>query len=1464
MKLKLTYSRPDGSTTDLAVTVDADCTVGALADRLASSDPQSVSPSGQTLVRGTSSGPVTLARGQAVLESGMRSGEAIALGAAPAAAVDPAAVAATLTVHSGPDAGRTFDLRPGVNLVGRGRHCAVQLSDPMVSTLHARVVVGDTVEIIDENSSNGILMAGQQVSRVSLASTDTVLLGDDVVSVARRGGAVRTGVSPAGASTVEFNRSPRVDPTYEGVELIAPEPPKPPQPQRFPVVALIMPLIMGPALVLATNNKGVLIFLLLSPMLMLGSWFDNRRAGQKAYEEGIRVFRANLADMLARGRAAQDEERRRRSIEHPGAADAVGAIGVRDQLLWTRRPEHDRFMELRFGIGTQTSRITIDRTASREVEPALVHELDGVVDEFATVERVPVVASFDRSGSVGVAGTGDTAAAVARGVVLQLVGLHSPAEVVLCGLASAQSAPRWEWAKWLPHTSSDHSPLTGEHLASTPPGCAALVAQLSDLIAARSEGESSVADAPPALPRVVVLVEDDAPVERNRVVQLAELGPAVGVHLVWVAAHTGQIPAACRSYVEIDAASGAAATGRVVEGELVSPVLVEPVSASDADALARSLSAVIDAGALVEDQSDLPMSVSFVAEAGHALAESADAVLDRWTESQSVFPSAQYPPGTARPSQRRPGGLRALVGRATGDNLYLDLRAQGPHALVGGTTGSGKSEFLQTWILGMASAYGPQRVSFLFVDYKGGAAFADCVNLPHCVGLVTDLSPLLVRRALTSLRAELRYREHLLNRHRAKDLLQLEASGNPETPPSLVIVVDEFAALVQEVPEFVDGVVDVAQRGRSLGLHLILATQRPAGVIKDNLRANTNLRVALRMADEDDSSDVVGSKVAASFDPGIPGRAIAKTGPGRLRPFQAGYVGGWTTSEAPPPLIRVETLSFGAAQPWEAPEPEAPLEAAVGPNDIERLTQRIIDAAATAQLPAPRKPWLPELAPVYDLAKLQLSRRDAELGFGVLDDPDAQDQRVVSFRPDTEGNIAVFGTGGAGKSTFLRTLAVSAGLTARGGPCVVYGLDFGSRGLSMLEALPHVGSIISADDTERTARLLHQLRDTVDERAARYAGVNASTIDEYRATAGNAQEPRVLLLIDGFAAFRATYEVGPMAVLYDLLNGIASDGRQVGVHLAITADRPAALPASLASSIQRKLALRLANEMDESTLGVPKEGFPVDTPPGRGFLDGTEVQVAVLAGSMDASVQAAATHRLAESMRRSGVAEAPSVERLADHVRLSDLPPQVDGRPTIGLADEGLTPFALDPTGMFLVAGPAGSGRSTAVSTIVTSLSAARPDMKYAYFGQRRSPLAGRRWDRRAVGMQECVDQAQSMIDAAAADWADAASWTVVIDGLGEFINSDADYPLQDLLRVCRTHGVFVIADGETTDVGGSWPLSQAVKASRHGLVLQPDQSDGDSLFRTSFPRMSRADFPPGRGMYVKAGRAHRIQVATT
>ena len=413
---------------------------------------------------------------------------------------------------------------------------------------------------------------------------------------------------------------------------------------------------------------------------------------------------------------------------------------------------------------------------------------------------------------------------------------------------------------------------------------------------------------------VIVVVTDDAPVDRPRLVQVLERGADVGVHAVFCSPTVESLPATCRSFIDVTAGLDDTTVGLVRNGDLHEHVRVEGVSNDYMHTFAKRMAPVVDASTVIQDASDIPNSVMFLSLVGRETAHDPEAVIERWRQNNTIIDRSHR----ERPRLKQSGNLRAIIGQGASDAMTLDLRSQGPHALVGGTTGAGKSEFLQAWVLGLASAHSPDRVTFLFVDYKGGSAFADCVDLPHCVGLVTDLSPHLVRRALTSLRAELHHREHLFNRKKAKDLLELERRQDPECPPALVLVIDEFAALAGEVPEFVDGVVDIAQRGRSLGIHLILATQRPAGVIKDNLRANTNLRVALRMADESDSKDVVDDPVAASFPASLPGRGIAKTGPGRLTPFQSAYVGGWTsTEEVVTADVKAAELRFGSTVEWE-------------------------------------------------------------------------------------------------------------------------------------------------------------------------------------------------------------------------------------------------------------------------------------------------------------------------------------------------------------------------------------------------------------------------------------------------------------------------------------------------------------------------------------------------------------------
>ena len=1453
MILRLRYRR-GGLPVDLEVSLAPDTTAGELVEQLVALDPKPrrFDRAPDCIAVGSGSDQVVVDAGMMILGSPIVSGAKVEVvsGSVPGVGAGKPPKVAELTVIGGPETGRAFPLHRGTYFIGRDITSDIQIRDDTVSKLHAKVIVADGVEIVDNNSSNGVVMGGVSVARATVQSTDAIEIGDSTVVIAMSGDASQGTADVAGAH--DFIRSPRISPVFPDVELTAPDIPGVPDAQKLSIVMLVTPLLMGAALFAVTKSPASLLFVLMTPIMGIGQWLESRLGRRRNMRLTTAQFHADLADFDVELRTKQDEERLSRLRETPGGADAGSAIAARSDLLWCRRREDEPFLHLRLGLGAARSRVCVAEPAGNRNE-ALQRTLRSFIESVEYLPGVPIVADLGAC-SLGVAGAGEPSLAAARSLLLQVAALHAPEDVTIAACMSSQSAEEWDWLKWLPHAAGPAGPIKGSTIAAGPGATAKLVEAVEELVATRAE---SLQSAPEVFrgAALVLLVEDDAPIDRARLVGLAEAGPRCGVHLIWHAASRRALPAACQVFVEIDS-TGQAKAGFVGEAVQVEPLVVEQARLADVSRHARRLAPVVDSGSLLHDDSDLPAAVSFLSLSDPELARNAAAVADRWRESDSL---AKYRSAGAR---RKAGTLRALLGQASGGPLTLDLRSDGPHALVGGTTGSGKSELLQTWALALAAAHSPERVTFLFVDYKGGSAFGECVELPHSVGLVTDLNPHLVHRALESLNAEVRHREHLLQRARAKDLLDMEKSGHPETPPSLVIVVDEFAALIHEVPEFVEGVVNVAQRGRSLGLHLILATQRPAGVIKDNLRANTNLRVALRMADEEDSTDVLGTALAAGFDSAAPGRAVVRRGPGRLTTFQSAYVGGVTDESGPKRQITITELSLIDPVPWVAAE-ATESGAEDQPSDLKRLLETITAAARLEEVPEPRKPWLPELPALLDLVALRTDRNDEALVFALRDEPESQVQLECAFKPDLDGNFAIYGAGGSGKSAVLRSLAIAAGMTACGGPVHVYGLDFGARGLQMLEPLPHVGSIIAGEDTERVGRLLRMLRDLIHSRSERYAAFNASSIVEYRRDANAPDEPRIVLLLDGLAGFRQAHDMGSLDGYFELLTSIAADGRQVGVHIVVTADRPATVPSSLNSLISKRLALRLADENDLATLNVPKDLFSITSPPGRGYLDQHEVQVAVLGGRPAGPVQAQAIERFARSMRRNTTwPTAPEVRRLPDDLRFADVPAAVGTEPVLGMSDEDLAPATFLPVGTFAIVGPPSSGRTTALETIVRAVCLTRPGTRTAVFTPARRPGLAWEWDLAAAGPDVAAQKAAELQQQLLAAGPDGPRWLIVVEAPADFLHGPADEALCTLIAAARSVDQFVIGEGDTQSMSGSWQLQQALRFSRRGIALQPDQEDGDMIFKTMFPRMRRSDFPKGRGMLVRDGRARRVQVA--
>lgn len=1482
MRLKLKLDRLGGSKVDIVITADASTSIGQVASAIVAADPTQGNRSptkGASTLRATLPGAgtsVTLPPDGALGESWVASGASVSVVSgegrfSPAdAGSEPAS--AYLKVMSEGGGGAKITLKAGSSLIGRDPSCDVVINDLLVSKVHARIVVNDSVEIVDLNSANGIIVESATVTRARIRTKQIVQLGDTLIEIGvlKRGHVTNLG-------PIQFTRSPRVEPRFESVKLTPPEMPAEREPQPFPVIAMVAPLIAGAGFFLLTQSTQSLLFMALSPVLMVANWISGVFRQRAIDRKALAKFNSQLSDLEGQLADRSELERSVRLAEVPSVTEVYEDCLRLGPLMWTRRPEHWTFLVLRLGTGSMPSRTQIEPSAKRGV-PSLDTQIERLRDRFEYVTRVPIIESPMDAGAIGLVGESAEVADVARALLVQLSGLHSPADLTLCALVGASWAQEFEWLKWLPHTGSPLSPLEGVHLADSPATGAAVIAQLEELIAGRatkpqqrgarqraeSVGLRSTAPVDKkdekafAIPAVVVVITDDCGVDPARLNQLSERAADAGVFPIWIASDVQNLPAVCRTYVEISGGRESARVGLVRLGERVADTVLEGLSRDAAEAFARHLAPVVDAGARVDDASDIPRSVNLLSILGPELASSSSAVVDRWTQNDSIHDRAAVEP---RP-RTNAGKLRALVGQSGIDAMHLDLRTQGPHALVGGTTGSGKSEFLQAWVLSMASEYSPDRVTFLFVDYKGGSAFADCVNLPHCVGLVTDLGPHLVRRALTSLRAELHHREHLFNRKKAKDLLELERRGDIESPPALVLVIDEFAALAKEFPDFVDGVVDIAQRGRSLGIHLIMATQRPAGVIRDNLRANTNMRIALRMADESDSQDVINDSQAAFFDPAVPGRAVVKTGPGRLSGFQSAYAGGWTLGEPAPSSVAVASLRFGVEEPWvdkTSVVKDAPKDP--GPTDQQRLVRSVTAAAREAAIPAPRRPWLDELAPVYDLLKLR-QRSDTEIVLGVADVPELQDQQTKYFRPDLDGSLAVYGTSGSGKSTLLRTLAAAAGITPRSGPVEVFGLDFGSGGLRMLEDLPHVGSIIAGDDTERISRLLLMIREKLDHRSVLYAAVNASSITEFRELAQAPLEPRILLLIDNFGVFREQYDVvGARSQLWTAFQRIVAEGRPLGIHAALSADRPAAIPSALVSNIQCRVVLRMADKQAYGSFPVPADILSPASPVGRAIVDGLETQVAVLGASTNMSEQAAVSKQLAALMLQAKREKTGAIGALPVDVKLGSLPVVVEDQPVLGISDEQLAPIGFDPVGVMLLAGPPGSGRTTALATLTQSMRRAHPETELFYMGNKRSSIGKlEMWNTVTVTAEEVAELAEQLTERLS-NSRRSGRIMVVVEGISEFVSTAAESPLTSLVKAIKRSDDFLLAESETSSWASSWSPLSDVKSARRGLILRPESHDGDSLLRTAFPRVTPTEFPPGRGLYVEGGKVRRVHL---
>ena len=755
-------------------------------------------------------------------------------------------------------------------------------------------------------------------------------------------------------------------------------------------------------------------------------------------------------------------------------------------------------------------------------------------------------------------------------------------------------------------------------------------------------------------PRCVVLLDG---AQRLRALPgvsgLLRDGPDAGVHFLCLDTEGTRLPVECGAVVQVSPGPRSRITLAVNGAGTVDDVVPDAVSDRWAHRFARALARLRDA---TPDEAE---------------AEVPDAarLLDL------LAPAGLTPHDVARRWRDRPRSTSALLGVAAAGPCAVDLRRDGPHALVGGTTGAGKSELLQTMIASLAMGNRPDEMAFVLVDYKGGSAFKDCARLPHTVGLVTDLDGHLTARALTSLEAELTRREHLLGRVGAKDIEDYQAGAGPDDPrlPRLVLVIDEFKMLAEELPGFLDGLVRLAAVGRSLGIHLVLATQRPGGIVSADIKANVNLRIALRVRDTVDSEDVIDSPAAQAIPERTPGRAYLRSGAQPLVAFQTARVGGRGAPRGGDP-ITVRELAWETL--GDPPPPEPARSSPTGPTDLAAVVAATTEAARHLDIAPVASPWLP---PLPDLVVADTLEAPAwQVPYALADLPHQQVQRPVTWDLEHGGHLAVAGAGRTGRTSFLRTLAGT--LAARFSPADVhlYGFDGSAGALQALTRLPHTGAVVHRDDTARCDRLVSRLLQEVRLRQLLLMQQGFGSVEEQRRAASAPRRaaageppagpplPYLVLLLDSWQELATCWEsVDHGRPVEDLLR-VLREGRAVGVRAVLTGDRSVLL-SRVGSVVADRLVLRMADATDLLMAGISGDAVPSHQPAGRAVRvgDSVEMQLALLGGGTDGPGQNAALEAIgltAASKRDGADGHAPGreprpfrVEALPTDVSLSQL-----------------------------------------------------------------------------------------------------------------------------------------------------------------------------------------------------------------
>lgn len=1124
--------------------------------------------------------------------------------------------------------------------VGRESNNDIVIDNKFISASHAELNFSDGKwEIKDLNSTNGTFVNQKRIENTSLNVGDVVFLmsfkiiiGKSFIAINNPDGMVTVRTSsllPFVPQTEEtpdmedyelpeaefFYRSPRFKRDIEEAKFKVDSPPQSGVGEEMPLM-----LVLGPSMTMGLASMTSCIFSInnaltngnirsavpsvaMSFSMLLGTilWpiltkryekkrkIEKENKRQRLYREYLRklarefdVECANQAEILCENNIGIDE--------------CVNRIERVERNLWERGISQNDFLSLRLGTGEAklSAEISYSERKFSVERDNLQEELYALCEAPKIMKDVPVTVSFFKDYISGVIGERKLTKEFANGLIFQLSSLYGYDEVKLVFIYDEAEKEDFDYVKWLPHVWDDEHKF--RFIATNNSEVKEISSYFEKIIENRTEiSENDMKDVTPYY--VVFALNKKLAVKAEMLKKLYAHKGNLHMSVITFFDELKNVPKECTTVIELG--QGAQYTGKIFDKDDISGRRITFTPDIFVNGNKRKLSTRLANVPLdtASEAFNLPNTVTFLEMYGVGKVEHLNALM-RWKENDPTK------------------SLEAAVGIDTmGDHFKLDLHEKfhGPHGLVAGMTGSGKSEFIITYILSLAVNYHPYEVAFILIDYKGGGMAKAFENLPHTAGIITNLDGAAVKRSLTSIESELKRRQAIFaNVSKAVGVSNIDIykyqklyrEGKVSEPlQHLFIISDEFAELKTQQPEFMAQLVSAARIGRSLGVHLILATQKPSGVVDDQIWSNSKFRVCLKVQERADSMDMLKRPDAAELSQ--TGRFYLQVGYNEL--FELGQSAWAGAMYYPSDKVVVEKddsvdvidTNGRIVSRARLDKKKASFSSRV--KQLDEITKYLRNTADEENIKI-RPLWLePIPANIYlDEIKAKYNAEESERYvlnpiIGVLDDPAGQSQNILRLPISSEGNTIIYGTAGSGKTTFLTTMIYSLMNEHTPEEVNIYVLDFAAETLTAFAKSPHVGDVILSYEEEKITNLFKMLMKEVARRKKLFANYGG----DYKSYTESAEMkvPSIVVAINNFAAFTEIYEEQEDAVSY-----LSREGIKYGIYFVLTAIGTNAVRYRLSQNFNQQLTLQLNDEMDYATIVGKTDGLYPAKYKGRGLV----------------------------------------------------------------------------------------------------------------------------------------------------------------------------------------------------------------------------------------------------------------------